>query len=698
MVDGSQSRNVFSGPVASLSTLANDLAVFLYVKDPQGRYQYVSRGVGALFGVSVDDIVGRCDADFFDLERSPDLVRLDHRVFTQRVTAQGIEELWIIREECSRAFFSIKVPLLDAEGCVTGLCGVSFDMTQQMQDTNHLVMQNKLLDTVLAHVDAFVFQKDAQGHYLYANKKVTDLYGRSVTEVLGRTDLDLLPREVAERLMANDRDVLASNQRWAAQEVVTGRDASVHYFWSIKVPLRLPGQPASLIGFASEITELLALQETLQREKTVDGLTGLHNRAAFEDALAQALDVGKRHGQTLAVLMLDVDHFKYINTTYGKTVGDRLLVQVAVRLDQLGSAQASVARFSGNRFSMLVQRVQDPQDIASLAAHWRQALAAPIEIDEHRFHVTVSIGVSLSSTDAQDAAGLLTAAEAALYRAKELGRDQFAFYSREIGESIAERAHMEHGLREALSRNEFELHYQPKVVVESGQVCGVEALVRWRRSDGTLVSPVLFIPLAEQLGIINELGRWIVEQACRQLHQWRAGALGTVSIAVNLSPYQLRDNSLPQLVAHSMQAHGIEAGRLEMEVTESLMMHNPDHAIAILEQLRFLGVGLAIDDFGTGFSSMSYLKRLPVDTLKLDKAFITQIAHDEREADLCAGLIALAHKMGLKVVAEGVEQTEQVALLQSMQCEIIQGYFYSRPLPLAQVETYIHQQNGLSAP
>lgn len=686
---------VFTDHLDSLRMLAESPSVYIYVKDRSGHYTFASRGVGLLFGVPPAQIIGRTDADFFDLSQSPDLPLHDQRVLERHESIQETEELWVRNDRQLHVFFSTKVPVLDAQGSVVGLCGVSLDLTEQMRSTSDLVAHNHLLDTVLTHVDAFVFQKDDQGRYLYVNQRVANLYGRPVTDILGHTDLDLLPRHIAEDLMEMDRSVLERNVRDARQETVTGTDGAVRQFWSTKIPLRLPGQAASIIGFASEITELLELQETLRKQKTTDELTGLRNRALFEAKLEEALTLSPQQGMHLAVLMMDIDHFKYINTTYGQTVGDKLLNQVACRMVQCDELQGSLARFSGNKFSATLARLLTPESASEAARRVRAVLAEPISIDGHRFHVTVSVGISVYPTDGTVAPSLITNAEAAMYRAKDKGRDQICFYSHDIGQAIAERAALEHGLHEAIEQECFELYYQPKVTLASEHVNGVEALIRWNREGYGIISPAVFIPLAEQLGLINELGNWIIAQACRQLVAWRNAGLGSVRIAVNLSPYQLRDGTLVPYVQRTMQVHGIAAGQLEMEVTESLMMNNPDEAIAILESLRDLGISLSIDDFGTGFSSMSYLKRLPVDTLKLDKTFINQIATDAREADLCAGIIALSHKLGLKVVAEGVEEAAQLELLRAMQCEIIQGYYYSRPLPVEQAEAYIRRRNQI---
>jgi len=343
----------------------------------------------------------------------------------------------------------------------------------------------------------------------------------------------------------------------------------------------------------------------------------------------------------------------------------------------------------GDEFAVILPGVADADEAERRTQALREALAEPYLLLGKPVSVTASAGLVLYPHDGDNAGALLGRVEAAMYLAKERGRDQSRRYTQELATAASQRVDMEHDLRAALEARQFELHYQPKVRASDGMVTGFEALLRWQRPGHGMVPPMHFIPLAEQLGLLVQIGPWVIEEACRQMAEWCAMGLGRVPVAVNLSPSQLRSRSLIEGVRDSLARHGIGLGELEMEVTESMMMAEPEQAIAILHDLRAEGVELSIDDFGTGYSSMAYLKRLPVGTLKLDRHFVMDVATDPRDADLCAGVIALAHKLGLKVVAEGVETDDQRQALMARDCDIFQGYLFSKPLPAAQVGAYL---------
>jgi diguanylate cyclase (GGDEF)-like protein len=401
----------------------------------------------------------------------------------------------------------------------------------------------------------------------------------------------------------------------------------------------------------------------------------------FESALEEQLVMAALHGTRLAVVIIDLDQFKFINNTFGQGIGDQLIQLVGQRLQQCNVALVSLARLSGDEFAFILPRAATSEEVARQLDQIRAFLAQPYAVLRQPVHLTFSAGISISSDGGHGAAELLGRAEAAMYSAKDNGRDQYRFYSPELGSTVARRVELERDLRAAVGSREFALHYQPKMRRDGG-IAGFEALIRWNRPGVGLVAPDHFIPLAEQLGLLLHLGRWVIEQACRQIAAWREAGLGTIPIAVNLSTSQLTSAALPDYVFALMREHRIDAGSLEMELTESMMMSDPDLAIAILHRLRGGGVALSIDDFGTGFSSMSYLRQLPVNYLKLDRSFVQNVASDPKDADLCAGIMALAHKLDMHVVAEGVETAEQHRTLAACDCDLFQGFLFSRPLPV----------------
>lgn len=692
MLPGNDHDNALPYQSMGLRALVDHVGAYFYAKDTQGRYLFVNQAVCELFGATLEEVLGARDEQFLHVGRSPAVQDNDRRVLRHGEELHEEEEHFL-RNGQHRVFWSIKVPIRDAQGNIIGLCGISTDITQRRRAADQLIERNSLLSTILANVDASVYLKDADGRFLYANQRVIELYGRPLGEIVGRTDFELLTPEVAARLTQMDRSVLDSGTRQVSEEVVTGPDGRERHFWSIKLPLPFPGQRPCLIGFSTDITELLQLRQSLEQQRVTDPLTALANRLRFEDELAQQLRVAERSQCQLAVVLFDLDQFKYINNSLGQEVGDQLLQEVAQRLRDCDAALGigSVARLSGDEFVLSLPQLRATGDAVSIVEHVRAALAAPYHLLGRPFHLTVSAGISLYPDDARHGAALIGHAEAAMYFAKERGRDQSRFYSPELGTAVSERLELERDLRAALAANQFELYYQPKIHAADGSVAGLEALLRWNRSGHGQVSPAQFIPLAEQLGLLVQMGKWVIEEACRQIAAWRAMGIDQVSVAVNLSPSQLASPQLLDHVAQIMQAYDIADGCLEMEVTESMMMDDPEQAIAILHALRKSGIRLSIDDFGTGFSSMAYLKRLPVDALKLDRQFVMHVASDNRDADICAGMIALAHKLGLSVVAEGVETEAQRDALAARDCDVFQGYLYSRPLSAEKVTAFLRR-------
>lgn len=676
------------GPLQSLWTLVDNLDACFYVKDVDGRYLFANRALGLVFNADPAAIVGRGDGDFVDLARCDSILVTDHEVFATGAKLDRDEVLYLPeRGRC--VFRTVKLPLFDAERHVIGLCGISTDITEERRTVDELIKRNLLLDTILTNVDSSIFLKDCDGRYLYANQHVLDLLGIGLEQLLGRTDADLLPPDVVKPLLETDRAVLAG-QAQAVEELVTDAQGRKHLFWTRKIPIDLPGHPAGLLGLSTEITELRGLRKRLEHERVTDSLTGLANRVKFETVLDEHLLAAAPGGARLAVVIFDLDQFKYINNNFGQSVGDQLIQMVATRLQQCSVGIGNLARLSGDEFAFTLAQGGSIEDLAREVEQIRAFLSQPYPVLQQPLHLTFSAGISLAGADGCRANELLGRAEAAMYSAKDNGRDQYRFYSRSLGSTVAERVALERDLRAAMGTGEFTLHYQPKMR-RDGTVAGFEALIRWNRPGVGLVAPDRFIPLAEQLGLLLGLGRWVIDEACRQIARWRTEGMGEVPVAVNLSTSQLTSAELPDYVFETIRRHALAPGSLEMELTESMMMSDPELAIDILTRLRQGGVALSIDDFGTGFSSMAYLRQLPVNYLKLDRSFVRNIADDPKDADLCAGIMALAHKLDMHVVAEGVETRAQHAALAAANCDLFQGFLFSRPMPAAQAAEFLRR-------
>jgi diguanylate cyclase (GGDEF)-like protein len=453
--------------------------------------------------------------------------------------------------------------------------------------------------------------------------------------------------------------------------------------------IMLAATPALLL--LGIVLSLRILQQRKRMEERVnhmafhDELTSLPNRLMLSQRLDQALSRHRRAGTQLAILFLDLDRFKVINDSLGHESGDVLLRQVADRLRTQSREGDTVARMGGDEFVVLIENYGNLADVCLRAERLVEQLSAPYVLGSNDCHVTVSIGISVFPADGSDAQALLKAADVAMYRAKDTGRDSYMFYSAAMNVHTLERLELESDLRHALERNEFLLHYQPKVEVATGLITGIEALLRWNHPRRGLVSPMEFIPLAEETGLIVSIGEWVLATACAQTKAWQDQGQSKLDVAVNLSARQFADPMLLPKLTNIIRRSGLDPSSLELELTESLVMSHGENAVAVLQKLKSLGVRIAIDDFGTGYSSLAYLKRFPIDTIKVDRSFIRDIPSDSGDKKITRAIIAMAHSLRLQVVAEGVETADQLKFLRSQRCDTVQGYFLHRPLPEAEV-------------
>jgi diguanylate cyclase (GGDEF)-like protein len=412
-----------------------------------------------------------------------------------------------------------------------------------------------------------------------------------------------------------------------------------------------------------------------------DTVTQLPNRALFEDRLTQAVSIAKATGQSLGVLFISLDQFKKVNDSLGHGPGDGLLREFAERLKSCMGKSDTVARFGSDEFALLKSQISGTKDVIETIGSLSQVLKFSFDLPGHELYATASVGISLFPHDGEDCHTLLKNAGAALYKAKKSGGANYQFFTSDMHELAARRLALETNLRRAIQNEEFLLHYQPRVSVDSLAITGVEALVRWQHPQLGLVSPSEFIPLAEDTGLIVPIGEWVLRKACEQSREWQQQGFAPIHMCVNISARQFHDQDLSQTVIEILNESGLAPGHLEMELTESSIMQNAEFAAAVLTRWKNLGINISIDDFGTGFSSLASLKRLPIDALKIDQSFVCDATTDPDDAAIVMAIITLAHNLRLKVVAEGVETEEQLRFLQLLRCDEIQGYFFSKPLP-----------------
>jgi diguanylate cyclase (GGDEF)-like protein/PAS domain S-box-containing protein len=517
---------------------------------------------------------------------------------------------------------------------------------------------------------------------LAVNRSFTTITGYSREEALGQN-----PRLIK----SNHHDVSFYNTLWTSLnqtgtwsgEILNRRkDGEVFpSYQSIYATRDGQGHLTHYMGILADITERKASEERIRYLTQYDALTGLANREAITDRLDQAIIHAQRHEREVAAIQIDLDEFKLVNDSLGHVIGDTLLKEIARRLTDFIRAGDTSARVGGDKFMVLLADMASDRDAATLSRELLQVIAAPILLEDQKIVVTASLGIALYPKDGATSASLMRHADIAMYRAKELGRHGFQFFAPELNARMQERLDLESALRCAIENQEFVLYFQPQVEIHRCQIVGAEALIRWNHPTKGVVSPSEFIALAEETGLIVPIGAWVIQTACHQLQKWHAQRLDDLCIAVNLSARQFVQEGLVTLVRDALKSNGVSPQYLELEITESAVMQDPQRAMDILRELKQIGVRIALDDFGTGYSSLNYLKRFPIDVVKIDQSFVRDISSDAQDMAITRAVIAMAHSLKHQLIAEGVETPAQFKVLRRHRCDQIQGYLFSRPLP-----------------
>lgn len=521
----------------------------------------------------------------------------------------------------------------------------------------------------------------------YINPAFERITGYATNEVIGQSLLLLIGDDLHQPGVAEFNAATLEEREGHSTFRSYKKDGTM--FWSdlYIAPVKdAAGELTHFVVSHYDITEMKRYEAELEFQTNQDTLTGLANRNLLRDRLNQEIAYAERYGHPVWVVFVDLDHFKFINDTLGHKAGDSLLKTVAERLQSAVRETDTVARLGGDEFVLVLPERSDENLAMRVIQRIKDSVVMPFTIEDYEFFITCSIGMAVYPTDGKDPETLMKHADIAMYRAKEIGRNNSQFYTPTMNERALERLHMEGDLRAALEQDQFELHYQPQVDLRSGKIIGVEALIRWNHPEHGMIAPSRFIALAEETGLIVPIGAWVIRTACAQNKAWQRAGHERLKIAVNLSARQFTQHDLVELIAFALAETKLDPQYLEIELTESMVMADVEHAIEILRKLNELGVQISIDDFGTGYSSLSYLKRFPIDVLKVDQSFVRDITINPDDAAIVASIISLAHSLRLQVIAEGVETAEQLDYLQGNDCDVIQGYHFSRPLPAEQLE------------
>lgn len=544
-----------------------------------------------------------------------------------------------------------------------------------------------------ATADSILLIDSASQRFIEVNATACKLFGYSREEFL-----ELAPAELSlitpQQLQCEFNAIINGNISGTHEEKLAKRKDGTEVTIEMHRHAIRSGDSMVIVGVLRDITERKQAEQRMYQLAHYDTLTGLPNRTLFYETLTRTLLLSAEKDVSAAIMFIDLDHFKKINDTIGHAAGDELLSQFSNRLMQCVRVRDTIGRLGGDEFAVILLMPNGPPGALTVAAKIRNALGAPFILQGHEVTVTASIGITLYPDDAGDADTLLKYADTAMYQAKHAGRDNYRFFTSRMNADMLSRLALEKALRQAIEKQEFELYYQPKVQLSSGRIVGLEALLRWERPGYGLVMPNTFIPMLEETGLIVKVGSWVVATACKQLGAWAGTDIGQVQISVNVAGRQFLEGDLEADVRAGLSDNGIDGDMLELELTESSLMANTNSTITKLKNMKQLGVQIAIDDFGTGYSSLAYLRRFPVDKLKIDIAFIRNVISVPDDAAIVLAIIGLAHNLQMEVVAEGVETVDQLDYLKRHHCDQVQGYYFSRPLPVEEIEAMLREQQA----
>lgn len=584
-------------------------------------------------------------------------------------------------------------PIFDEQGHISHYLSEQVDITLRKQAEEQI----RLFEKLFTSTNEAILISDMDNNIIAVNPAFTLISGYTVEEVIGKNprmfSSGLMDEGVYQKMWSS----IKADGKWQGEVLDRRKNGEIFAEWlSISALRDNKGALTHYIALMSDISERKAVEDRMTYMAQHDVLTGLPNRMLFQDRLQQAITYAERRHTNVALLFLDLDRFKNVNDTLGHHYGDLLLQEVTRRIRLCVRNSDTVSRQGGDEYVIMLPNLDELGDILQVVNKLIETIAQPYQLEEHAVHMTTSIGVSVYPQDGTDSENLVKNADTAMYQAKDAGRNCYRFFTQDMNRSISKRVGLEYKLRKALKGSELLLHYQPLVDLRSGQIVAAEALVRWQHPEDGLIPPAEFIKIAEETGMIVPLGDWVLGEACRQNQEWRALGLREITMAVNLSPLQLHDRNLLKTVSKALSRSGMPAGALELEITESAMMKNPEQAITALNKLSGLGIRFSIDDFGTGYSSLSYLKKFPVDMLKIDQSFVRDLTVDNDDAAIVSAVVSMAKSLGLRVIAEGVETAEQLLFLERLDCEMMQGYYFSRPLPAGEFKALLESGRMLN--
>jgi len=670
---------------ASLEAAANAIVI----TDYEGKIVWVNRAFTAMTGYSKEEVLGK-DPRLLKSEEQPESYYAE---LWSTISSGKIWHSELVNRRKDGTTYTEEMtitPIAQNVGQAnwSHFIAIKQDITERKRAEEELYRAHQMLQTVLNTIPQRVFWKDLNCTYVGCNRAfATDAGLNNPAEIIGKSDFELAWSGTADRYRADDKRIMEQGStKLNFDEPQSRADGSLLWLRTSKLPLwDREGKVIGVIGTYEDITERKVAEDRVKFLAFYDALTELPNRALLQDRLSKALANARRQKDRVALLFLDLDRFKDTNDSLGHALGDLLLQNVAERLKRCAREQDTVARLGGDEFLIVLTNVKEIADASVAAERFMQAMTAEFVVQGHSLSINCSVGISMFPEHGTDGEILIKNADAAMYSAKESGRNNFRFFTEDMNAQGVERLTLGNGLRLALDKKELFLVYQPQVDIVSGKIIGLEALLRWQHPTLGLVPPDKFIRIAENCGLIVPIGEWVVRTACRQARKWQDEGLPAVSIAINVSAVQFRQEDFCELIRRVLHETGLAPQYLELELTEGLLLANADVTFSVLQELKAMGLTLAIDDFGTGYSNFNYLRQFRVSKLKIDRSFIRDVAVNPDDAAITTAIISMAKSLNLKVIAEGVEDEAQMSFLRAHQCDEIQGYYFSKPLAVDKV-------------
>lgn len=696
-----------------LKTSIETISTGVTIADINGIILYTNPAEAMIHGYTVEELLGMNVSIF-----SPD--NRQRRRNSKEIAAwtEWTREVIEIRKDRTTFPVQLKsIPVRDPDGNPSCIITISEDITlrkqteaalrhardeleqkvrertHELRESNRMLEQEllerqvvenrlRLLGKFFENTNEAVLITDSQAKIIEANDAFTRITGFAKEEVIGKRPTVLRSYRNSRRSHLQMWKSILSRGSWQGEVWDRRNNGETYPVWLSISPVRdETGNVSNYVAIAADISAIKKTEERLEHLAHHDSLTNLPNRSLFGDRLMQAIALARRNKKMMALMLLDLDRFKEVNDTLGHRLGDQLLIEVSRRLKSRLRESDTIARLGGDEFAVIISDIGDIEKAAQVAQHFMDALSESFEIEGHEIFITTSIGITIYPADSDDREILLKNADTAMYYAKSRGRNNFQFFTSEMNSRIIEKLFIESKLRHALENEEFQLYFQPQVEAETGCIVGMEALLRWVNPELGDMAPSRFIPIAEDTGLIIPIGEWVMQEACRQAMSWLEEGVPILNLSVNLSARQFHKQTIIGTISCILKETGFDPQHLELEITESVIMQDVDENIQTLRSLKELGLRLSIDDFGTGYSSLNYLKRFPIDVLKIDRSFVMDIANDPDDSSVVSAIIALAHSLNLKVIAEGVETAEQLAFLKERGCNEMQGYYFSKPLP-----------------